>query len=72
MKELHDRIARIIDASEFESALEEQGEDLATFQCAWAKASKGDFAALSAKYQTAIIKAETAIREKMLSHLQIA
>jgi hypothetical protein len=72
MKELHDRIARIIDEPEFEAALEEHGTDLATFQCAWAKASKGDFSSLSAEYQTSIIQAETEIRERTLGRLQIA
>lgn len=58
MKELHDRINRIINAAAFEKYLGEHGIDLFEFQCSWAKLSKGKFENLPEHYQKAILAGE--------------
>lgn len=58
MKELHDRINRIINTDAFEKSLGEQGIDLFDFQCSWTKESHGSFDNLPQAYKDAIIAGE--------------
>jgi len=58
MKELHDRINRVINTRAFEKYLEDHDIDLFEFQCSWAEASKGSFDKLPEDYQNAILAGE--------------
>jgi hypothetical protein len=58
MKELHDRINRVINTCAFEKYLADHGIDLFEFQCSWIKASKGSFDNLPKEYQEAILAGE--------------
>jgi hypothetical protein len=59
MKELHDRINRVINTCAFEQTLEKEGIALFQFQGKWARyASKGGFDSLPAGYRRAIIAGE--------------
>ncbi len=58
MKELHDRINRIINAEAFRRALEDEEIDFIEFQCTWAELSKGSFDNLPAGYRRAVLKGE--------------
>jgi hypothetical protein len=58
MKELHDRINRVIHTRAFEHSLEEAGVDLFEFQCNWCKLSNGSFDGLPEAYKKAILAGE--------------
>lgn len=58
MKELHDRINRVIHTDAFERALEEAGIELFEFQCSWCKFGDGGFDTLPEPYKNAILAGE--------------
>ena len=58
MKELHDRINRVINTDAFEKALVDGGIDLWDFQCSWHQLSRGVFSNLPKEYQEAILAGE--------------
>ncbi len=58
MKDLHDRINRVINTLAFEDSLEASGIDLFDFQCSWAKLSEGRFENLPQEYQKAVLAGE--------------
>lgn len=63
MKELHDRINRIINTLAFEKCLASHGIDLFEFQCSWAKLSEGNFDKLPENYKEAIICGEAELAQ---------
>lgn len=58
MKELHDRINRVIHTRAFEQTLEASGIDLFEFQCEWCKLGNGGFDGLPQVYKNAILAGE--------------
>jgi len=62
MKELHDRINKVINTDAFDAKLVEHGVDLFEFQCSWHKLSKGCFENLPQAYQDAILAGEAELR----------
>ena len=63
MKELHDRINRVIHTRSFELALENAGIDLFEFQCEWCKLSNGSFDGLPPDYRNAILAGESELSD---------
>lgn len=63
MKELHDRINRVINAGAFLRTLESNGVDLIDFQCSWAQESEGDFNKLPPVYRKAIEAGEAELSD---------
>jgi hypothetical protein len=59
MKELHDRINRVINTQAFEASLSANGIDLFEFQCSWCTLSKGSFDNLPEPYKAAILAGES-------------
>jgi hypothetical protein len=58
MRELHERINRVIHTGAFERALEEAGIELFEFQASWQKLGANGFHGLPQPYKDAILAGE--------------
>lgn len=63
MKDLHDRINRVINTAAFEQCLEAHDVDLIKFQYEWHRISGGVFEKLPEVYQQAILAGERELEE---------
>lgn len=69
MKELHDRIGRVINARAFQAALDKAGIALFDFQLNWMKISGSDFSKLPAAYRKSIEAGERELRSDRVLEL---
>lgn len=58
MKELHERINRVIHTAAFERTLHESGIELFEFQSDWCKHGEAGFDSLPESYKNAILEGE--------------